>query len=146
MGMFDQKVTPVETENLGPSSAEPKKGKWEPDVSNKDAADEWKSQANSPHVWLEIPFLNQEDTIVDVFVGINGVQYHIKKGVKVPVPTCVVHALENAEVSGIVPVADESGNMMKREIKYKRFPYIVHGPASPEEVAKWKSQFATLLK
>lgn len=58
----------------------------------------------------------------DVFVGVNGVGYQIKRGKAVSIPVEVLHALDNA-VQTIYDTLP-SGQVIERSLK--RFNYTVH--------------------
>lgn len=156
MAVLDKGNSPVEKAEAGVITPGPqsqagvgekldfnKKPQRQPDTSTRDLKNEYKTQAASPHIWVEIPFLSPEDTIESVYIGVNGVDYWVKKGVRIPLPACAVAALDNAEVKGYVPVMDEDGRRKQREIRYKRFPYLSYGPADPQEVEAWKKKNAT---
>jgi hypothetical protein len=95
-------------------------------------------QRGEKHYWIEINRL-PEDTEGHVFIGAAGVNYQIEKGVRVPVPRSVVEILNNAEVTGFIPVVDYATNQKHlKPVKYKRYPFSVYGEALPPAVERWK--------
>lgn len=59
----------------------------------------------------------------DVFVGVNGVGYQIKRGEPVLIPIEVLHALDNC----VETTYESMPNGETRERQLKRFNYTVHG-------------------
>lgn len=92
-----------------------------------------------PRATIEIQVVETEDGKGgdDVFVGVNGRGWQLKRGVLLDVPWRVVEALDHAEADIIRHSHDEGreGEIIKRTAK--RFPYIFHSKPSEQEIADW---------
>lgn len=62
----------------------------------------------------------------DVFIGINGVGYQIKRGSRVSLPVEVVHVLDNS----VQTIYESQPNGDTRTRQLKRFNYTVHGKSA----------------
>jgi len=103
--------------------------------------DEEERQRNEKHFWIEIQRRGPEDSETHVFVGAGGVSYWIQKDVPVPVPTSVLHVLDNATIYSHVPITDEAlGVKYVKKVKFKRYPYSRLGEATKQEVSKFRSE------
>lgn len=102
--------------------------------------DEAERQRNEPHFWLELHRVNPEEPDTQFF-GCAGVSYLLQRGVRVPVPESLLKVLDNAEVGGFVPIVDEVlGVKYLRPVKFRRFSISMYGPATKEEVEKFRAE------
>ena len=102
--------------------------------------DEETRQRNEKHYWIEVNRMGPDDSETHVFVGAAGVSYQLQKDVAVPVPKSVLDVLDNAIITGFVPIIDEGlGVKFLKPIKYKRYPYSRLGEATPEEVENFRA-------
>lgn len=127
---------------LDPEEAAMLRESMQEKVEEKEVARQMKSeatrQAEEKHFWVTLIRL-PDDNEPHAFVGAAGVPYKINKGVRVPVPESVIHALRYAKVSGYIPVVDDNtGQAKQRRVEYDRYPMQIDGEASLEAVKAWK--------
>lgn len=103
--------------------------------------DEESKQRNEPHYWIEVNRMGPDDSETHVFIGAAGVSYQLQKDVMVPVPKSVLDVLDNAVITGFVPIIDEQlGVKFLKPIRYKRYPYSRLSEATREEVENFRAE------
>ena len=75
--------------------------------------------------WPEIIIDEQEGAPNYETVGVNGRTYQIKRGEKTPVPPEVLHVLENAIATRMVPFENDRGKIEHKMVDYPAIPYRV---------------------
>lgn len=95
-----------------------------------------------PRAIIEIQIIETDDGKggEDVYVGVNGRGWQLKRGVALDVPWRVVCALDNAVQTIVRHSQDEGreGEVITREAK--RFPYIFHTKPSQAEIDDWQKR------
>lgn len=92
-----------------------------------------------PRAIIEIAIIESEDEQggADVFVGVNGRGWQLKRGVPLDVPWRVVEALDLAEQNIVRHRQDEGHEGEVIERKAKRFPYIFHERPTDAQINDW---------
>jgi len=107
LGAVFQKFLEMKTEIDGMKRREEEKDKEERIMTDRVVRSEWERQQESPHTWITIHRVNDEDHEAAVYVGANGVSYWLKKEERIPVPAIVLDVLRNAESTITYTAYDE---------------------------------------
>ena len=94
-------------------------------------------QEKEQHYWIELVKL-QDDKEGAVFVAAAGVPYLLPKGVRMPVPISVIQCLRSARIESRIPVIGAQPGTTRIQ-RYDRYPFSEFGPASAEDVKKFKA-------
>lgn len=97
-----------------------------------------------PRYIINIPVIDGDDTndaSQDVFVGVLGRAWQLRRGVDLNVPARVVEALKNTIATSYNH--DDSGNETARDVK--RIPYQTVEAPTAEQIADWHARTDHLL-